>query len=103
MTVNIHAVNFEADSKLLEHVNKKISKLGSHHDRIMKVDVFLKLDNVIHNIKDKVSEIRVTIPRHELFVKQSSKSFEESFDWAMDSILTQITKVKEKQLPTASN
>jgi putative sigma-54 modulation protein len=58
---------------------------------------------VIHNIKDKVSEIRVTIPRHEIFVKQSSKSFEESFDWALDSILTQIQKVKEKQLPTPSN
>ena len=103
MTVNIHAVNFEADSKLLDHVNKKISKLSNHHDRIMKVDVFLKLDNVIHNIKDKVSEIRVTIPRHEIFVKQSSKSFEESFDWALDSILIQIQKVKEKQLPTPSS
>jgi putative sigma-54 modulation protein len=103
MTVNIHAVNFEADSKLLDHVNKKISKLSNHHDRIIKVDVFLKLDNVIHNIKDKVSEIRVTIPRHEFFVKQSSKSFEESFDWALDSMLTQIQKVKEKQLPTPSN
>jgi putative sigma-54 modulation protein len=103
MTVNIHAVNFEADSKLLDHVNKKILKLSNHHDRIIKVDVFLKLDNVIHNIKDKVSEIRVTIPRHEFFVKQSSKSFEESFDWALDSMLTQIQKVKEKQLPTPSN
>lgn len=103
MTVNIHAVNFDADSKLLEHVNKKISKLSAHHDRIMKVDVFLKLDNVMHNIKDKVSEIRVTVPKHELFVKQSSKSFEESFDWAIDSILTQIKKVKEKQQPTATS
>ena len=103
MTVNIHAVNFEADSKLLDHVNKKISKLGNQHDRIMKVDVFLKLDNVIHKIKDKVSEIRVTIPRHEIFVKQSSKSFEESFDWALDSILTKIQKLKEKQLPSPSN
>jgi putative sigma-54 modulation protein len=103
MTVNIHAVNFEADSKLLDHVNKKILKLSNHHDRIIKVDVFLKLDNVIHNIKDKVSEIRVTIPRHEFFVKQSSKSFEESFDWALDYMLTQIQKVKEKQLPTPSN
>ena len=40
MTVNIHAVNFDADSKLLEHVNKKVAKLSNHHDRIMKVDVF---------------------------------------------------------------
>jgi putative sigma-54 modulation protein len=97
MTVNIHNVHFEADVKLIEHVNKKISKLENHHDRIMKVDVFLKLDNVMHQIKDKVAEIRVKIPRHELFVKQSTKSFEESFDMALDSMLIQLKKAKEKQ------
>jgi putative sigma-54 modulation protein len=98
MTVNVHAVHFEADSKLLEHIDKKIVKLATHHDRIMTVDVFLKLDNVIHQIKDKIAEIRVQIPKHELFVKQSTKSFEESFDMAMDAMLVQIKKVKEKQL-----
>lgn len=98
MTVNIQSVHFEADVKLIEHVNKKISKLQNHHDRILNVDVFLKLDNVMHQIKDKVAEIRVTIPKHELFVKQSTKSFEESFDMALDSMLIQIKKVKEKQL-----
>ena len=97
MTVNVHTVHFDADAKLLDHVEKKVAKL-SHHDRIMRVDVFLKLDNVVHQIKDKIAEIRVTIPRHELFVKQSTKSFEESFDLALDSILVQIKKVKEKQL-----
>lgn len=98
MTVNVHAVHFEADSKLLEHIDKKIVKLANHHDRIMTVDVFLKLDNIMHQIKDKIAEIRVQIPKHELFVKQTTKSFEESFDMALDSMLVQIKKVKEKQL-----
>ena len=97
MTVNIQSVHFDADSKLLDHVNRKIAKIGNHHDRIMNVDVFLKLDNVIHQIKDKVAEIRVQIPKHEIFVKQSTKSFEESFDIALDAVLIQIKKVKEKQ------
>jgi putative sigma-54 modulation protein len=97
MTVNVHSVHFDADAKLLEHIDKKIGKLATHHDRIIAVDVFLKLDNVMHQIKDKIAEIRVQIPKHELFVKQSSKSFEESFDMAMDSMLIQIKKVKEKQ------
>jgi len=56
------------------------------------------LDNIMHQIKDKIVEIRVKIPRKELFVKQSTKSFEESFDWAIDSMLVQIKRVKEKQL-----
>jgi putative sigma-54 modulation protein len=97
MTVNIHSLHFDADSKLLDHVNKKISKLSSHHEKIMTVDVYLKLDNVMHQIKDKIAEIRVKIPKRELFVKQTTKSFEESFDMALDSVLVQIKRVKEKQ------
>ena len=97
MNVNIQTVHFDADVKLVEHVNRKIAKLENFHDRITKVDVYLKLDNVVHNIKDKVAEIRVRIPRHEFFVKQTSKSFEESFDGALDAMINQLKKVKEKQ------
>jgi putative sigma-54 modulation protein len=97
MTVNIQTVRFDADSKLLEHINKKLEKLSNYHDRIVKVDVYLKLDNIVHQIKDKVAEIRVKVPRHEFFVKQTSKSFEESFDSALDSAITQIKRLKEKQ------
>ena len=97
MNVNIQTVHFDADAKLVSYVEKKLSKLSQFHDRITKVDVYLKLDNVVHNIKDKVAEIRVHIPRSEFFVKQSSKSFEESFDTALDSLITQIKRKKDKQ------
>lgn len=96
MNVNIQTVHFDADSKLVAYIEKKISKLTQFHDRITGVDIYLKLDNVVHNIKDKVAEIKVTIPRHEFFVKQSSKSFEESFDEALDAVITQIKRKKEK-------
>jgi len=43
-----------------------------------------------------VAEIRVTIPRQEIFVKSSSKSFEESFDHALDSACVQLVRKKEK-------
>ena len=96
MNVNIQTVHFDADAKLIAHVEKKISKLSQFHDRITKVDVYLRLDNIVHTIKDKVAEIKVMIPRHEFFVKQSSKSFEESFDEAMDAVISQIKKKKDK-------
>ena len=96
MNVNIQTVHFDADSKLVSYVEKKLSKLFQFHDRITKVDVYLKLDNVVHNIKDKIAEIRVHIPKHEFFVKHSSKSFEESFDEALDSLIVQIKRKKEK-------
>ena len=94
MNVNIQTVHFNADDKLVDYVSRKLSKLSTFHDRILKVDVFLKLDNVVHTIKDKVAEIRIHVPRHEFFVK----SFEESFDCAMESIVTQIKRKKQKLL-----
>jgi len=96
MDIKIQAVHFVADQKLLDFVQRKIEKLKTYHDRIIKVDVFLKLDNVAHTIKDKIVEIRASIPKHEFFVKSSSKSFEESFDNALDSISNQIKRKKEK-------
>jgi len=97
MNVTIQTVHFDADSKLISHVEKKISKLSQYHDRITSIDVYLKLDNIVHNIKDKVAEIKVMIPRHEFFVKHSSKSFEESFDEAVQAVINQIKRKKEKQ------
>lgn len=96
MNVNIQTVHFDADSKLLSYIEKKITKLSQFHDSITKVDVYLKLDNVVHNIKDKIAEIKVIVPRHEFFVKHSCKSFEESFDEAMDALINQIKRKKEK-------
>jgi len=97
MNVNIQTVRFTADVKLIEHVHRKLQKINTFHDRIIKVDVYLKLDNVIHTIKDKVAEIRVQVPRHQFFVKASSKSFEESFDDALESLVNQVKRRKEKQ------
>ncbi len=96
MNVKIQTVRFETDLKLEEYVTKKLEKLNTFHDRIIKVDVFLKLDNVVHTIKDKIAEIRVHVPKHDFFVKASSKSFEESFDTALESIVSQIKRKKEK-------
>ena len=97
MNLNIQTVHFTPDEKLIKYVNKKIQKLDTFHDHIVKVDVFLKLDNVIHNIKDKITEIRIMVPRHSFFVKTCTKSFEESFDAALDSAINQLKRKKEKQ------
>ena len=98
MNVQIQTVHFDADTKLLEHINKKLGKLSTFHDRIVDEEVYLKLENVVHNIKDKIAEIKVNIPKHSFFVKNQTKSFEESFDKAFDSMVNQIKRQKEKML-----
>ncbi len=96
MNLNIQTVHFDADVKLKNHIEQKIQKLNQFHDQIINVNIYLKLDNIVHKIKDKIVEIKVAIPKHEFFVKQSCKSFEESFEMAMDSIVNQIKKQKQK-------
>ncbi len=96
MNIIIQTVHFDADEKLLALVNKKLERLAHFHDRITKVEVYLKLDNLVHAIKDKVVEIKVHIPRKDCFVKSTSKTFEESFEHAFDAIVNQIKKTKER-------
>lgn len=98
MNVQIQTHHFDADRKLIDYVERKLEKLATFHDRIIKVDVYLKLDNVVHTIKDKVAEIRVHIPKADFFVKSTSKSFETSFDDAFESVVAQIKRKKTKQL-----
>jgi putative sigma-54 modulation protein len=98
MFVQIQTVHFDADSKLIDHVNKKLEKLSTFYDGIMGVEVYLVLDNVVHHIKDKVAEIKVQIPRHSFFVKHGSKTFEESFDAAFDSMVTRLKRQKDKMM-----
>jgi len=98
MNVQIQTVHFDADSKLLEHINAKIEKLKTFHDKIVGAEVYLKLDNMSHQVRDKVAEIKVYVPKHTYFVKHQSKNFEESFDMAFNSLVNQVKRKKEKQV-----
>jgi len=98
MNVQIQTVHFDADTKLIDHVNAKINKMNTFHDHIIGVEIYLKLENPSQQIKDKVAEIKVYVPRHSYFVKHSSKTFEESFDRAFDSMVNQLKRQKEKMI-----
>ena len=95
MNLVIHAVSFEADSKLREFIEKKLQKLETFFDKIINVEVFLKLDSN-ETVKDKTVEVKVHVPGKTIFVTETSKKFEESTDLALDSVSRQIKKQKEK-------
>lgn len=98
MNVQIQTVHFDADSRLLEHVNAKIEKLKTFHDKIIGAEVYLKLDNKSQQVRDKIAEIKIHVPKHSYFVKHQSKTFEQSFDLAFDSLVTQVKRQKEKHM-----
>lgn len=98
MDVQIQTVHFDADQKLLNFINKKVNKLTTFSDNITSVEVYLRLEKMSQKVKGKVAEIKVSLPKASLFAKNEAKSFEESFDLALESMIAQIKKNKEKKL-----
>jgi ribosome-associated translation inhibitor RaiA len=45
MKINMTAVHFDADQKLIGYIEKKTAKLEQFFDRIIDAQVFLKLEN----------------------------------------------------------
>ncbi|PJR03158.1 ribosome hibernation-promoting factor, HPF/YfiA family [Avrilella dinanensis] len=95
MKVNIQAVNFNVDRKLVDFVNKKTEKLEKFYDKIVGIDVFLKVENTSEK-ENKTADVLVKIPGDDLVVKKTCKTFEESVDSAADALERLLVKRKEK-------
>lgn len=97
MTTQIQSVHFDADKKLLSHVEEKVGKLKTFHGSIITSNVILRLDKDGEN-SNKVAEIKLNAPGMELFAKKQCSTFEEAIDTACDAIRTQIKKHKDKNV-----
>lgn len=99
MQVNVHAVHFTADQKLVTFVENKLDKLTLFYDHIVRSEVYLKLDNT--STENKVAEIRITIPGKELFAKRTDRTFEGAADAAVEALRRQIRKEKTRLQKTS--
>lgn len=95
MKVNTQSVNFTADRKLIDFIQKRMDKLDLFYDKIIQSDVYLKLENTSDK-ENKVFEAKVMVPGDSLVVKKQCKTFEEGADIAIASLERQIKKRKEK-------
>lgn len=95
MNITIQSIHFNADSKLLEFIQKKYDKLDSYYDRITSGEVILKLDKAVDSA-NKLVEVKLHIPGNILFCKHQCTSFEEAVDLTVDSLSKQLKKQKEK-------
>lgn len=96
MNISIQAVQFTADQKLVEFIEKRIAKLQQYFDRITSVEVYLKLENKSTQIKDKTVSIRCNIPGSNFYAEDTTAKFEASVDEVVDSLTRQIKKHKTK-------
>lgn len=94
----MHAVRFTADQSLFDFIQAKLAKLDTFHDRIIGVEVFLRLDGADSNkVKEKIVEVRLTIPGKELFVKEHDKSFESATDRVLEVLKDKLVRCKQKR------
>ena len=95
MKILIHAP-FEVNSTLKALIEKKVTKLTTFYDRIIKVDVFLKLDDP-KAPDGKVVEMSMHLPGKDAFAKETSDTFEKAIAATVSKLERQLKKRKEKQ------
>ena len=94
MKLQVHSIHFDADSKLIMFIQKKLDKLETFYDRMVDGEVFLRLNN--EGIDNKTVEIKLRVPGSQLFATEKAKSFEEATDLAADALRMQLKKFKTK-------
>ena len=99
MKVFTQSVNFTADKKLLDYIEKKVRGLEKFHDKIVDVEVYLKVQKTSEK-ENKITEVKINIPGSELMVKKQCKTFEEGLSISVESLKRQLQKSKEKFKPT---
>lgn len=95
MKVNVNAVNFNVDKKLVDFIQIRLSKLEKYFDKIISYDVFLKVENTSDK-ENKIVEIKIHVPGDDFLVKKQCKSFEESVELCAESLERLLLKRKEK-------
>ena len=95
MKIDIQSIHFDADKKLLDFINTKVEKLRTFYDGHLDLKVFLRLQKieVKHN---KSVEMKLMVNGQVLFVEHVHQSFEAALDLALDSLVTQLKRFKEK-------
>lgn len=93
----MHAIHFDADSKLVDFIQEKANKLDTFYDRIIDGEVFMRL-NQDASKENKIVEIKLNLPGSQIFAKEKSRSFEAAADEAIEGLRRQLKKFKEKKM-----
>ena len=94
MEIRVKSLKFDADQKLLDFVEKKVSTLEKFFDRLDTVDVTLTL---LPEPENKNVKLQTHIPGEELMIERNAKTFEEAVTDAVDLMKEKIVRAKERK------
>jgi putative sigma-54 modulation protein len=94
MKLEFQSIHFDADTKLINFIQKKVDKLETYYDRLVDGEVFLRINN--EGIDNKTVEIKLNVPGTQLFAIEKARSFEAATDQATEALKRQLKKFKMK-------
>ena len=95
MKVNVQAVNFNVDAKLVGFIQDRMDKLEKYYDKVVSADVFLKVEKTSDK-ENKIVEAKIHVPGDDFMVKKQCKTFEEAVELSSESLERLLVKRKEK-------
>lgn len=95
MNIQIQAIHFKSDRRLVAFIEKKILKLETFYDGIIDAQIFLKIENTSEK-ENKTVEVKINVRQSSFIQKETAQSFEAATDIVIDSLKTQIKRYKGK-------
>ena len=98
MKVNVQSIHFRADAKLVEFIEKKLTRLTRYFDksRNVEAEVFLKLQDTGGPGHEKIIEVKLLLPGGWLIDKKTGKTFESAVTASTDTLKRQLLRHKER-------
>ena len=94
MEISVQSIKFDADQKLLDFVQKKVSKLERFDAGVSSVDVSLAL---LEKPDNKLVKLQANVPGDVLIIERSAKTFEEALNDSVDAMKEKIVRNKERR------
>ena len=94
MEIRVKSLKFDADQKLLDYVEKKVSKLSRFSDHLDEVDVTLSL---LKEPDNKNVKIQTRVSGQDLLIERNADTFEDAVSVAVDLMKEKVVRTKEKK------
>ncbi len=94
MEIKVQSIKFDADQKLLDFVDKKVSKIEKFYEGIIKTEVNLSL---LADPQNKNVKMHVFIPGNDLVVERNADTFESAVVDCVGVLKDLLVSEKEKR------
>ena len=94
MEIRVQSIKFDADQKLLDFVEKKVSRIEKFYDGITGVEVALSL---LPDHQNKNVKVQVSVPGNTIVIEKNAKTFEDAVVDCADILKEKLVKEKEKR------